>query len=749
MSKESELIVIPLPGPEDAAPRKLSPRFKWHWHWHPPHLTPKAMRIIRIVGYSALGIFVTLAIAGGVIAYHFNLKAARYDLSLMEMREPGIQLVNAQGESLGRVFLRDRSPVSAKDYPPKLVEALIATEDSRFYQHHGVDLWGILRAATVNSLSGKVRQGGSTITQQLARQVCQLEGRTLDRKATELFVAARIEASYSKDAILERYINHIYLGSGYWGMGSAARGYFGKSLKDLNVSESALLCGIIKRPSTYSPFVDPELARSARNRTFGRMKELGYLSSAEAAKLSESPLGILPVEKRGVRPQNVMSHILEEARTRLAESTLSLDDYVVQTSVNLEVQEAAKFAVDRVLREVEKRPDYQHAVHGEGTNSQPEYLQAAVVVLDNQTGNIVAQLGSRDVTESRYDRSIGGRRPPGSAFMPFVYAAAFAQPDFSPASLAVDAPINNRSVMIGGQSGVLGEWSAERAHNVYEGEVSAAYALFRSKNAATVRIGNVAGLDKVISLAHGAGINSDLRQFPNTFLGSSEVSLMELTRAYSLFPNLGKRAAEPGLIDRITTEHDGQVVYERASTERPAVLSPLAASQVSAILSAALHAEPNAAGLKLTHAAGKTGTAYDFTDCWFVGYNARYTCGVWAGFDKPRAIYPNAFSRDIALPIWIDVMNALPRDDQPLPVAAGSKEVLICLQSGRRAGSACLNHSANPVCAIPLNAAQAAGLEFCSMHASGLPQIVQPGVATPVAPKAPVVVGPDPYGVTE
>jgi len=746
MSKESELIVIPLPEPAEA-PKRLRLPEAIHWNWR---FTPKTRRIVRIVGYSALGLIVALAIAGGAIAHHFNLKAQGYDLSLMEMREPGIQLVNAQGESLGRVFLHDRSPVSAKDYPPKLIEALIATEDARFYQHHGFDLWGILRAATVNATSGKVRQGGSSITQQLARQVCLLEGRTLDRKATELYVAARIEAAYGKDAILERYLNHIYLGSGYWGMGSAARGYFGKNLRDLNVSESALLCAIIKRPSTYSPFVDPDLARAARNRTFERMAALGYLTAAEADKLSSSPLGILPPEKRGVRPRNVMNQILDEARARLAHSKLSLEDYVVRTSVDFKVQEAAKLAVDRVLREVESRPDYPHAVHGQGSQAGgPDYLQAAVVVLDNETGNIVAQLGSRDVTESRFDRSIGGRRPPGSAFLPFVYAAAFAQPDFSPASMAVDAPMNNRAVMIGGQSGVLGEWSAERTHLVYEGEVSAAYSLFRSKNAATVRIGNSTGLDRVISLAHGAGIDSQLRSFPNTFLGSSEVSLMELTRAYSLFPNLGKRPVEPALIDRIVTEHDGQVVYERSPAARPAVLSGLPAAQVSAILAASLRAEPQAAGLKLRNVAGKSGTAYDFTDSWFVGYSARYTCGVWVGFDKPRPIFPNAFGRDIALPIWVDVMNALPRDDRELPSAAGSREVLICLHSGRRAGSACGKDPANPVCAIPLNAAQAAELELCPLHASDLPKITQPGAVTPVAPKAPVVVGPDPYGVTE
>ncbi len=342
----------------------------------PRHQQPKrkSLRRPRVIVWCSLISFV-LGVCGGVVAYYvhkLNHHVQSYDLSLLHNPQAGCDVIGADGESLGRLFIQDRKPVRKEDYPPYLIEALTATEDSRFYDHGGFDLKGILRAAVVNLKSGRIRQGGSTITQQVARGICQLEGRTFGRKLIEVFLAGRIEAAYDKDTILEYYVNQVYLGSGFWGMGAAARGYFDKDLRELTVSEVALLCAVIKRPSAYSPFVSPELALAARDRTVIRMVQMGYLTPTAATALSTEGLGILPPEQRGTRPQYLLRQILSEAGDLLSERNLSTDSFTIHTSVNSKLQAAAQKAVNRVLADVENRPDYPHPVYGQAEDHSQE-----------------------------------------------------------------------------------------------------------------------------------------------------------------------------------------------------------------------------------------------------------------------------------------------------------------------------------------------------------------------------------------
>ncbi len=325
----------------------------------------------------------------------------------------------------------------------------------------------------------------------------------------------------------------------------------------------------------------------------------------------------------------------------------------------------------------------------------PEYLQGAVIGLDNASGDILALVGGRDFEHNQFDRALQARRPAGTAMLPFVYAAAF-EKGMYPGSVVEDSPLDNRAVMIGGTTGILGEWGPESAENRYEGRMTARQALVKSKNGATVRIGMDAGVESVLQLCSAAGIRSPLRPYPATFLGSSEVTLAELALGYTIFPNGGWRASGPHILERIE-EKDGTVVWDgKKQTIRKIVLKSESAYQVHSCLVDALRSGTGKAaytqfGLKKFPAAGKTGTAYDFTDALFAGYDSNFTCAVWTGFDKPQKIYRGAFGRELALPIWVDVMNAAAQSYPPREIKKPSnlKQIEICSRSGLLATDQC------------------------------------------------------------
>jgi penicillin-binding protein 1A len=329
----------------------------------------------------------------------------------------------------------------------------------------------------------------------------------------------------------------------------------------------------------------------------------------------------------------------------------------------------------------------------------PEYLQGAIIGLDNATGDILVLVGGRDFEHNQYDRALQARRPAGTAMLPFVYAAAF-EKGMYPGSLVEDSPLDNRAVMIGGTTGILGEWGPESAENRYEGAMTARQALAKSKNGASVRIGMDAGIEAVMQLCAAAGIHSPLRPYPATFLGSSEVTLAELALAYTIFPNGGWRPNVSHILERIE-EKDGTLVWDaKRESIRKLVTKPETAYEVHSCLADALESGTGKAafaefGLKKIPAAGKTGTAYDFTDALFAGYDSNFACAVWAGFDKPQKIYRGAFGRELALPVWVDIMNAAadhypPREiKQPTSTSGGLKQVEICSRSGLLATDKC------------------------------------------------------------
>ncbi|PYJ37751.1 MAG: hypothetical protein DME81_07590, partial [Verrucomicrobia bacterium] len=389
------------------------------------------------------------------------------------------------------------------------------------------------------------------------------------------------------------------------------------------------------------------------------------------------------------------------------------EGFRIHTTIDVDLQTVAEDSLRSNLERVEQHPDYKHQTYADyaanfrkakanGTMSDqpaPEYLQGAVIGLDNETGDILVLVGGRDFEHNQYDRALQAKRPAGTAMLPLVYATAFEKGMF-PGSLVEDSPLDNRAVMIGGTTGILGEWGPESPENRYEGAMTARQTLAKSKNGATVRIGMNAGVDSVLQLCSAAGIRSALRPYPATFLGSSEITLAELALAYTIFPNGGWRPNTPHILERIE-EKDGTVVWDaKRERTRKVVIKPETAYEVHSCLVDALESGTGKAartqfGLKKMQAAGKTGTAYDFTDALFTGYDSNFTCAVWMGFDKPQKIYRGAFGRELALPVWVDVMNAAadhypPRElKQPTSTSGGLKQVEICSRSGLLATDKC------------------------------------------------------------
>ncbi|MEO8205712.1 MAG: transglycosylase domain-containing protein [Chthoniobacterales bacterium] len=627
------------------------------------------------MGILVLGIllsFLTLQ----YFTHKYRAEAEKFDLADIEKMEAASLIYDRGQQQIGKIFIENRHPIPYAEFPKQLIEAVVAAEDNRFYDHKGVDYMGIARAAIANWRTGHIKQGASTVTQQVARNSFDLHERSYTRKLIEMFLAERIERHLSKQKIMEIYLNRVYLGSGFYGAEAAARGYFGISAKNMDVGQCAMLAGLLKNPNGLSPWRNPHKAQETRDFVLGRMKDNGFITRAQCKEAQS----LLLIVRKPSNPFNKVSYAIDYIRQQ-AIAALGYDKamnggYKIYTTLDSQMQRAAEVALKQKLQEIEQRAGYSYqtydtysqqfkaaekAAHGAPFNMRPpSYLQGAVLALENSTGGILTMVGGRDFLQNEYNRTIQGRFPIGTAFTPFVYAAAF-EKGFYPGMIVQDAALDNRNVMVGGETGILGEWGVERADNEYEGPITMRSALAKGKNAATVRVGFLTGLDSVKDISKKAGMTSPLRDFANAYLGSSELTLDELTLAYSNFANGGWHASNPYIIQRII-DASGKIVFE-ANTEKVSAFSDATAYQIHSVLTDALRTGTGAVaysryGLKDFPAAGKTGTAYNFTDSYFVGYDAAITCTVWIGFDKPKKIYRGAFGSEVALPVWTSVMNA-------------------------------------------------------------------------------------------
>ncbi len=682
-------------------PTELS-RYDRPWYMRPWIYVPLALLVVVLLA----GLFVFLPVAATL-----RHQAATLDLTRLEQMESASVIVDRNNKIFGQIYVENRETVPYDHLPANLVNAIIAIEDNKFYQHHGYDLLGIVRAAIKNAVAGHVRQGASTITQQLARNSFELKGKTFRRKLLEMFVARRIEDNFSKQKIMELYLNRIYFGGGLYGAEAAARGYFDKPAREMTLAECATLAGLVKSPNKLSPWSDREASREARNFVLNRMLELGFINEEQYRGAQAE--GLVTGNRQNARGQNyAIDYIRQQVIAAVGWDRAMSDGFRIHTTIDAGMQAAAEKSLHAQLDAAEKNPGYNHQTYAQyaallkerrskspnekpAAPPPPEYLQGAVIALDNRSGGILALVGGRDFEHNEYNRALQARRPPGTAILPFVYAAAFAKGLF-PGSMVEDSALDNRTVMIGGTTGILGEWGPENANNRYEGQITAREALAKSKNGSAVRIGTTAGLEAVTQLVHASGVESKLRPYPATFLGSSVITLAELARAYTIFPNGGSRAPAPHILDRIE-DKEGHIVWQTERDRQHApVITPEIAYEITSCLTDALTEGTGQLayqkyGLQKFPAAGKTGTAYAFTDALFAGYDSAVTCAVWAGFDKPEKIYRGAFGSVMALPVWVDVMNASLAHfaAQPFPVPPGLRKVEICSKSGLLATDKC------------------------------------------------------------
>jgi penicillin-binding protein 1A len=573
------------------------------------------------------------------------------------------------------IYEEQRIPVPLEEISPHLIHAVISVEDQRFYDHHGFDLVRIVKAALTNLRHGRVVQGGSTITQQLARQSFLTPDKTMRRKLQELILAARIESEYSKDQILELYLNKVYFGDGLYGAEAAARGYFGRHASEVSVSEAALLAGLVKSPSTYAPTVNPTRAKARRNVVLQTMLDSGAIDQATWKKARTSDV-VLHDTLRAQEPhgQYFKEQVRRELVDRFGWQRVYQGGLRVYSTIEMPMQVAAEDAVGASLKAVEERRRKFKKLN------QDDVLQAALIALDPQTGQVRAMVGGRDFNESRFNRAVQARRQPGSAFKPFVYATAL-EAGYTPVSI-----IDHLSDPI---STVQGAWTPEDEHSSADA-MTMRTALRTSSNRAAVRMLQQVGISRTVQYAKQLGVG-DVPSVPSLALGSGEVTLDTMTAAYAAFANHGL-VPKPMLIRRVE-DQDGRLLFENHETTTRAI-SDVTAFLMSTMLADVINAGTGTRARRLGFtlpAAGKTGTTNDFNDAWFVGYTPHLVAGVWVGFDQPHTIVPNGFAADIAVPAWATFMKAATTNDKAdwLLPPPGITTATVCRISGKLATEGC------------------------------------------------------------
>lgn len=653
---------------------------------------------------AALTILIVLAmIAGGVwvLWTRCGLRGCP-DVALLSGYAPdeASVVVDSDGEELAKLYRVRRIVVSIDELPEYVPHAFVAIEDRRFWEHNGVDWPRVAGAAWVNVRSRRFQEGFSTITMQLARNVfpdrLPQNERTVSRKLSEMRVAMEIERRHSKSEILELYLNQIYFGRGAWGIEAASHEYFDKPASELTLGEAALLAGMIRAPSRLDPRQNRELALGRRGVVLAAMVELGQISPEEAAEAAEEELELA----RGEAPDDGerAPYFVEEVRQFLEGEfgdALYTGGYTVHTTLEAGVQAAAEEELARQLAAIEagRYGAFRHPARGaggsgtgEGADGEPDpgpvaYLQGAMVVIDAESGDVLAMVGGRAFDDSRFNRVTQARRQPGSAFKPFVYAAGLAA-GLPPSAVLRDEPL--RRVLDDGTV-----WEPGNYGGSYAGAVSMRDALVHSRNVATIRLAEQVGLGRVIDMAKRLGLSGPIPSVPSVAIGAAETTLLELSLAYAAFATLGRRP-EPRMVTRVE-DRDGRVVWEsEPRTER--VLDPAVAFLITDMMRDVLDrgtgTPVRGVGFRGA-AAGKTGTTNGATDVWFIGYTPRRVAGVWIGFDSPSPIVAGATGGALAAPVWGRVMSRAGADGEGGWAPPAGVETRMIDAAGNLVGEGC------------------------------------------------------------
>jgi len=652
---------------------------------------------------------------------------------------------------IAELFNERRIVIPISDMPQYLLQAFIAAEDARFYQHKGIDIHSIIRAMLKNLVAGEIVQGGSTITQQVTKSFLLSPERSYQRKIKEAILAYRLDKQFSKDQILFLYLNQIYLGHGAYGVGAAAENYFGKTVKELNLAECAMMAGLPQAPSRYSPFTNPESAKNRQMYVLNQMVEEDYITQDQASAAAQTPLNITP--RRNFYMESApyyAEHVRQQLINMYGKDAIYNQGYDVYTCVNIDMQKMAETAIEKGLKNLDNRQGYRGPLeylkpedieaysktienqvalsplqentvvkgvvtdvddtantvavrigndHGiialadmkwarkpdpevhwsaatvyhpgevlkkgdvilvrvkQKLENQPNWelaleqeplVQSSLVSIESETGEVKVVIGGRNFSESQFNRAIQSLRQPGSAFKPIIYAAALDR-GFTPATTIIDSPIvfedpENDSV-----------WKPDNYDNKFYGKTLVREGLINSRNVITVKLLQRIGIDYAINYAKKLGITAKLERNLSLALGSSDVTLLELMNAYSVFANKGYRVA-PCFIKRIV-DRDGRVVYEH-QTNRQQVIDANTAYVITHLMEEVVQFGTGRRVKELKRpVAGKTGTTNNLFDAWFMGYTPDYITGVWVGFDDKKSLGAKETGASAASPIWLDFMQ--------------------------------------------------------------------------------------------
>ncbi len=614
----------------------------------------------------------TWVLAGGIISVitvftlvyvYYSTRAGLINIDVIRRMPQASILYDYQGRAFSRFFDENRIAMPADQPVPKLLgEAVVATEDRRFYDHGGVDLVGIVRATVVNLVHRGGRQGGSTITQQLARNSIGQMQRTYDRKLLEIFLAHRIELRYTKEQILRYYLDRIYFGQGLYGAETTAYAFFGVPASKLSIAQCALLAGMISSPNASSPWKDIKMAKSARDRALARMVKANFITQAQADQAQKQPLALRPRPDFG--GGFATSEVRRQLETILDTTRIQQGGLKIFTTIDPHLQNVAENALLARIVDIEKSKGETHPDgYGDPNTGLPDenVLEGSFFAMDPATGAIRAVVGSRDFALSQYNRAMQSRRQVGSTLKPLIYAIAFSEKNYCPAS-TIDA---SKFDLTKARNGVLPAGDPPAPTRIND-------ALVRSDDPAAVRMGIIIGPELLNTYAHRCGVTSDIPPYPSSYLGACDISLNELTGVYATFANQGIWVRQHIVVQ--VKDENNNVIYQY-QPEGHRVFSPLIARQVTGMMQNVLDFGTGAPVRQeygfSAPAAGKTGTTNDYKDALFEGFTSHLVAGVWIGYDQPREIMPGGYAATVSLPVWASVMkqvkDSYPAADFPVP----------------------------------------------------------------------------------
>jgi penicillin-binding protein 1A len=670
--------------------------------------------LIGIGGLTLLGVLVV----GAAALWAFTiLPRSLPSVSALETLQPiqGTKIYDDNDEAITELHVERRILVPLSQIPQSLRDAILATEDRRFYSHWGIDPIGVARAIIQNYRRGRIVEGGSTITQQLTKVLFLTPDKSLERKLKEAVLALELERRYSKDRILEMYLNQVYFGQGSYGVEAAARTYFGKGVSELTVRESALIAGLPRAPTNYSPFDRPEAAKRRREVVLRRLVEFGSIKDEEAKRLAKTDLGLIPPERRRTTGQYFIDYVQQTLEAKYGPDLVLKGGLNVYTTLNPTMQLTAEQSLREGLKALAGRSA--QTTTGARPGESPE---GAVVTVEPQTGYVKAMVGGSDFFRSEFNRAVQAKRQPGSAFKPFIYIAAL-EAGFTPASQIEDSPV---SFPVGGKNGQV--WKPENYDRKFRGSTTLQQAIEESVNVVTVKLQERVGLAKTIQVARRLGITSPLDVNLSLALGTSDVSLLEMTSAYGTLANQG--VWMPPVAIRYVTDAQGKLLEEHVPEGREA-LAPETAYVITQMLRGVVERGTGQAAKGLGRpVAAKTGTTNDYSNAWFVGFTPRLATGVWVGYDRPRSLGKDETGSRVAVPIWVTYMGKVlgesPKEDFPVP-----EHVVSMLVDEDPSGE----------CLRPVPMAFVKGTESgmtCNGVGQPRAQVVPPATATPQPPGA-------------